>query len=112
MGYYTGNGVTASGGDNVRLFGSIVYNGVHNVYQKTTTTVTRKSGVSLTTAQNEKGSLSLSEKVFAWANAYPWNGCKGTGKTVNYQQINGSNLYELTITNETYKVSDGTTEWE
>jgi len=115
MGYYSGSGVTTGGGETIRLFGSWAQNGdasVHNVYQKTISTVTTKRGVQLSTAQAETSSLSLSHKTFSWASLVPWIGCKGTAKNVSYSQISDSNLYELVITNETYRVSDGTTAWE
>lgn len=112
MGYYNGNGVTTSGGDNIRVFGSLVYGGAHIVQQKTVSTVTRKSGVSLQTAQAEKSSLSLKTATFSWANIYPWVGCCGTQKDVSYSQINGSNLYDLVITNKTMTASgDGGSSW-
>lgn len=112
MGYYNGNGVTSGGGENIRQFGSLVYGGVHIVMQKTVSTVTRKSGVSLQTAQSERCALTLKSAVFSWANIYPWVGCCGTQKDVSYQQINGSNLYELNIVNKTMTASgDGGGTW-
>lgn len=112
MGYYTGSGVTTGGGESTRQFGSLVYGGAHIVMQKTVSTVTKRSGVSLETAKAEKSSLSLATKTFSWANIYPWVGCCGTSKDVSYSQIEGSNLYELTINNKTMTASgDGGSTW-
>lgn len=112
MGYYNGSGVTSNGGENIRQFGSLVYGGVHIVMQKTVSTVTRKSGVSLQTAQAERCELTLHSAVFSWANIYPWVGCCGTQKDAAYSQIGDSNLYELTITNKTMTASgDGGGTW-
>ena len=112
MGYYNGNGVTSGGGENIRQFGSLVYGGAHIVMQKTVSTVTRKSGVSLQTAQAERSSLALRTWTFPWADIYPWVGCTGTQKDAAYTQIGDSNLYELTITNKTMTASgDGGGSW-
>ena len=111
MGHYTGNGVVTGGGHNVRVFGSLVYNGVHMVYQRTISTETVRSGVSLATAQAESSSLSLSSHIFSWANLYPWVGCKGSQKDVSYSQIAGSNLYELRISEKSLAVSDDGSSW-
>lgn len=112
MGYYSGNGVITGGGHNIRQFGSLVYGGAHIVMQKTVSAVTTKNGVSLATAQAETSSLALATKTFSWANIYPWVGCCGTQKDVSYSQINGSNLYQLVITNKTMTASgDGGSTW-
>jgi len=112
MGYYSENGVTSGGGEQTNQFGSLVYGGAHIVMQKTVSTVTRKSGVSLNTAQKEHSTLSLATKTFSWANIYPWVGCCGTKKDVSYAQISDSNLYELNITNITMTASgDGGSTW-
>lgn len=101
MGYYTGNGTTSSGGSNVAPFHTYLWNGFHTVYQRTTTTVTQKNGVSLAAAKAEQGDCNLSSHTFTIGSSYynAYN-CKGTQKHVNYAQINGSNLYALTIVNE------------
>lgn len=112
MGYYTGNGTVVGGGEKVRTIGTLVYQGAHIVMQKTVTETTAKKGVSLSDAKGERSSLTLVTKTFDWANIYPWVGCCGTQKDVDYQQISGSNLYELTITNSTMTASgDGGSTW-
>lgn len=102
MGYYIGNGETTGGGSSVSLYESFIWYGAHNVYQRTTSTTTRKSGVSLETAKNESGDINMQTYQFTWSGNWHWSpNCKGTKKQVSYSQIGGSNLYELSITNET-----------
>ena len=102
MGYYTGNGETTGGGSSVSLYEHFIWYGAHNVYQRTKSTTTRKSGVSLETAKNESGDINMQTFQFNWGGNWHWSpNCKGTKKQVSYSQIGGSNLYELSITNET-----------
>lgn len=103
MGYYTGLGQTASGGETVSLreTGPAV-GGAYYTYQRTRATVTQKLGVSLTTAQSERGDMNLS--YYQWPGGGVSPACRGTRKSVAYSQINGSNLYALNITNETIEV--------
>ena len=102
MGYYTGSGETTGGAANVSLYESFIWYGAHNVYQRTVSTTTRKSGVSLAVAQAETGDINMASYQFTWSGNYHWsNNCKGTRRQVSYSQIGGSNLYELSITNET-----------
>jgi len=112
MGYYSGNGVTSGGGSNCAPFQTYMWGGFHTVYQRTTSTVTRKSGVSLEVAQNEVGSCNLSSNTFyigsSWYNSF---NCKGTRKNVSYSQIGDTNLYELTITNETIQAKMDNGSW-
>ena len=101
MGYYTGSGETSGGGSTVSLYEHFIWNGAHNVYQRTQSTTTRKSGVSLQTAKDEKGEINMQTHQFTWGSNWYWSpNCKGTRKQVSYSQINGSNLYELSITDE------------
>ena len=111
MGYYTGNGVTSSGGNTIQSLGVLVFNGVHNVWQRIVSVNTKQAGVSLATAQAEQSAVNLSHYVFSWANLYPWTQARGTRKNASYAQIGDSNLYELNITNETLSCSDNGTTW-
>lgn len=103
MGYYTGNGVTSSGGStvNLRSTGPAV-GGAFYVYQRTSTTTTTKLGVSLADAQKESGDISMN--YWQWPGGMVEPGCRGTMKSTNYSQINGSNLYALNIVNQTIQV--------
>lgn len=111
MGYYTGPGVTSGGGNTIQSLGVLVFNGVHNVFQRIVSVNTRKSGVSLADAKAETSSVNLSHHIFSWANLYPWTQAKGTRKNATYSQIGDSNLYDLNITNETLSCSDNGTTW-
>ena len=116
MGYYSGNGVTTGGGSNISLLNHVVWHGSHNLYQRTESKTTRKSGVSKETAENEKSDINMSTHTFTFpipngtANITAAN-CKGTKKQVSYTQINGSNLYELSITNETVQAKMDNGSW-
>ena len=103
MGYYSGNGETSSGGSAVSLRSSgPAVGGAYYTYQRTTTVVTQKNGVSLATAQGESGDMNLN--YWQWPGGAVEAASRGTKKSVAYSQINGSNLYALTITNETIQV--------
>ena len=103
MGYYTGNGAVSGGGSVVSLreTGPDV-GGAYYVYNRSTSTVTQKNGVSLSAAQAESGDANLN--FFQWPKGAVTPACRGTKKSVSYAQINGSNLYALTITDETIQV--------
>ena len=101
MGYYTGNGQVSSGVKEKRLFGTLLYNGGQHVYQTCVATVTRKRGVSLATAQAAAPSATYSKGTFSQTGDYPWMGINGTVKKVVYAQMGDSDLYDLTITEET-----------
>ena len=104
MGYYSGNGETTGGGSTVTLHltGPAV-GGAYYIYQRTTTVVTAKNGVSLATAQAESGDMNLT--YWQWRpGSIPVPACRGAKKSVSYSQINGSNLYALQITDETIQV--------
>lgn len=103
MGYYTGDGETTSGGSVVTLRSSGPSTaGAYYAYQRTNSTVTQKNGVSLATAQAEKGDMNLN--FWKWPGGAVEPASRGTKRSVSYQQINGSNLYALTITDETIQV--------
>lgn len=103
MGYYSGSGETSGGGSNVSLRSTgPSSDGAYYTYQRTTTTVTQKNGVSLATAQGETGDMNMN--YWQWPGGVVEPSCRGTKKSVAYSQINGSNLYALTITNETIQV--------
>ena len=103
MGYYSGNGVTTSGGSvvSLRSCGPAV-GGAYYTYQRTSTTTTVKNGVSLSAAQGESGDMSLN--YWQWPGGAVEPACRGTRKSTAYAQIDNSNLYALTITNETIQV--------
>lgn len=111
MGYYQGQGVVVSGGEQISLFGSLVYNGAHVVYQKTVSTVTRSAGVSLNEAKNKHSSCTLKTSTFPFANIYPFVGCRGRRTDVSYSQIADSNLYDLNVTNSEMSAKGDNGDW-
>ena len=114
MGYYKGNGVVVGGGESVSPINSYYLNGSqHTVHRIDISVITMKNGVSLSTAQSEHGDESLSSW---WADS-TWipsftPAARGTRKTVSYSQIGGSNLYALSITNETFKAKLDNGYWQ
>lgn len=103
MGYYTGGGVTANGGSTISLRSTgPAVGGAFYTYQRTATTVTVKNGVSLAAAQGESGDMNLT--YWQWPGGAVEPACRGTRRSTSYAQINGSNLYALTITDETVQV--------
>ena len=103
MGYYTGNGTTTNGGSVVSLRSSgPAYGGAYYTNQRTTTTVTVKNGVSLETSQAAAGDMGL--KYWQWPGGAVEPSCRGSRSSTSYTQIDGSNLYALTITSETIQV--------
>ena len=111
MGYYTGSGVTTSGGESVNVIGEFWYWGMHyDIYQKRVKTMTRLPGVSLSSAKGHHGECNLQTKQLFSGNVYAWQShCSGTVKEVSYSQIGDSNLYEVVITEEQVqaKLADG-----
>ena len=103
MGYYTGNGVTSGGSSvpNLVRTGPDI-GGAYYIYQRSNSTVTRKSGVSLEVAKAASGELNMN--YWTWPGGRVEPGCRGTRSQVSYSQIGDSNLYELSITNETIQV--------
>ena len=112
MGYYTGNGVTTSGGSSVSPFETRIWYGVHTCYQRKTTTVNRRAGVSLSTAQAAKGSSDLKEHTFGSGNTRTYFNCKGTVVNVSYSQIGDSNLYELVTTTDQLEAREDNGGWQ
>ena len=114
MGYYTGNGVTSAGGESVNVFQSMWWYGYHTAYQKKITTVNRKPGVSLSTAQAAHASISMSNHTFPDGPYVTRNyyGCKGSQVNVSYSQIGESNLYELVTTTDTIQVKEDNGDWQ
>ena len=104
MGYYTGKGVISGGGEKhttLRTFG-ILGGGSFKVIQKNVYSTTRKSGVSLETAQGNHSSENLTN-INGGTGTLTWIvfDANGTRSTPSYSQIGDSNLYELNILNET-----------
>lgn len=103
MGYYTGSGTTTNGGSTVSLRSSgPAVGGAYYTYQRTTTTVNVKNGVSLATAQAAAGDMNLN--FWVWPGGLTEPACRGTRTSTAYAQIDGSNLYALTTTSETIQV--------
>ena len=124
MGYYKGKGVTSGGGESIASIGSYVFpNGTHTVSQLTVSTVTRLSGVSLATAKKAHAESNMSA-IHDWYQISSTTGgitfykevnfpnAKGTRKTISYSQIGDSNLYELSITDETLKARLDNNGWQ
>ena len=108
MGYYTGSGVISGGGEKhstLRTF-AILGGGSFKVVQKNVYSTTRKSGVSLATAQTAHSSENLTN-VNGGSGMYAWIvfDANGTRTTPTYSKIGDSNLYELNILNETLSSS-------
>lgn len=104
MGVYTGSGVVVGGGESIttlRTF-SILGGGSFKVTQKNVYSTTRKSGVSLSTAQSAHESHNLSN-INGGTGALAWIifDAQGTRSTPTYSKIGDSNLYELNILSET-----------
>ena len=103
MGYYKGTGVVTGGGSSTSLRSSgPAIGGAYYTYQRTNSTVTTRNGVSLATAQAELGDMSMNWWQWPGGNIEP--SCRGTRRSVSYSQINGSNLYALTVTDEKVQV--------
>lgn len=103
MGYYTGSGVVSNGGSNVTLrsTGPAVGGAIYT-FQRITSTVTIKNGVSLAVAQAASGDMNLG--YWTWPNGAIEPACKGSRSFASYSQINGSNLYMLQTTEETIQI--------
>lgn len=100
MGYYSGPGATSSGGSTVGLRSSgVAVGGAYYTFQRTTSVVTTKQGVSLFTAQAAQGDMNLN--YWQWPGGFIEPACRGTRSSSNYSQIGGSNLYVLNVTAET-----------
>ena len=103
MGYYKGSGTTTNGGSTVSLRSSgPSIGGPYYTYQRTNMTVNVKNGVSLETAQAAAGDMNLN--FWIWPGGLIESASRGTRSSTSYTQIDGSNLYALTTTNETIQV--------
>lgn len=103
MGYYTGSGVTSGGGSAVSLRSTgPAVGGAYYVYQRATSTVTTKNGVSLAAAQAAAGDMNMT--YWQWPGGAVEAACRGTRSTARYSQIGGSNLYALEVTDEKVQV--------
>ena len=114
MGDYQGSGIVSGGGSSTNVFETRLWYGFHTCYQKKTTVNTVYPGVGITRAQQEIGAISMSD--FFGGN-YPngiwrrYSNAKGTQKSVSYSQINGSNLYELSVTNDSIAAKEDNGGW-
>ena len=100
MGYYSGNGETSGGGSSVSLFcNGPAVGGAYYGYQRVKTEVNVKNGVSDVTAKAAQGDMNLTH--YQWPGGGVTPACKGSKTSVSFSQINGSNLYALTTTEET-----------
>ena len=105
MGYYSGDGIVTGGGEAIHPIKNLWWYGAHTLIQKTVSTTLSKPGVSLSMAQNEHAESNLLPVADGSGNlAWVLYDVRGTRTAVNYSQIGGSNLYELTITTENLKV--------
>lgn len=107
MGYYTGDGIVASGGSVPSSGGSFALpvidglGGARGFLKKiTTTTVTKYPGVSLETAQESRGinnmiARGVWEQVGTKYFDVIFPDCSGNTTTYTFSQIGDSNLYEL-----------------
>lgn len=103
MGYYTGNGVTASGGESSRTLKSFYEWGAFAIRQRCVSSTTKMSGVSLDRAKSYHSNESLTA-VAGGSGSLAWIifDAEGTRTTVSYNQISESNLYDVNVTTETY----------
>lgn len=100
MGYYTGKGVVTGGGESVQLRDSgPAVGGAYYLYIRTVSLANVKNGVSLETAKGAHADMNMT--YWQWPGGAVSPNCRGTRKLVQYSQINGSNLYSLTVTDET-----------
>lgn len=100
MGYYSGPGAVSNGGSVVSLRSSGPdVAGPFVTYQRTTSTVTAKHGVSLAAAQASESNINLS--YWTWPGGRIEPACKGTKTNSAYTPISNSNLYDLSVTSET-----------
>ena len=106
MGYYTGGGVVAGGGETTSTLKSFYWYQAYSVRQKCVSATVRKAGVSLATAQASHESCNLTP-VGGGSGTMAWiiYDAEGTRKKVSYSQIGDSNLYELEETTETLTAS-------
>lgn len=103
MGYYTGSGVVVGGGSsaNLRSTGPAI-GGAYYVYQRTNRKTTEKNGVSINVAMMSQSDANMS--YWQWPGGMIEPGAKGSRRSVSFSQINGSNLYKLSITEDVIQV--------
>lgn len=113
MGYYTGNGVVKGGAQDVGVIKeSFLLGTLHRVYQRSSSTTTKISGVALSTAQSlcvGLANLTDLQITQSGGTATAWDvilACQGTKQSGSYSQIGDSNLYEVTLTNVTLEASE------
>ena len=118
MGAYTGSGTVSSGGESISCIANFIFNGAyHRVMQKTVRTVTRRSGVSLGTAQGVTSYDNTTNAEWWYYDSgnqyhnYAIFSCKGTRRTVSYSKIGDSNLYELEIVDEHLYINENGGPW-
>lgn len=112
MGYYNGNGMISGGGSTTNVFQTLIWYGFHTCYQKKTTENTTLPGVSLARAKSEVGAISMSHLTIQQGGiTRTYLNAKGTQKNVSHSQINGSNLYELSITNDSIAAKEDNGGW-
>jgi len=123
MGFYTGSGITVGGSDTITPFATYVFrDGEHQVKQWIKSSTTSKRGVSLESALNEHAENNMSPVSdtdetssttggITYSKTVTFQDAKGTRKSVSYSRIGESNLFELTITNETVQVKIDNGNW-
>lgn len=105
MGVYTGSGIVTGGGESIRPIKNLWWYGSHTLLQKSVVKTTTKPGVLLATALSEHASSNLSPVADGTGDgAWVLYDVRGVRTSVNYSQIGDSNLYELTVTEETLSV--------
>ena len=105
MGYYAGNGIVTGGGENIRPIKNLWWYGSHTLLQKSVSYTLSKPGVSLSDAQSEHATSDLLPvSDGSYNQTWVLYDVRGRRTSVNYSQIGGSNLYELSVTTETLTV--------
>ena len=112
MGAYQGNGIVSGGGSTTNMFQTMIWYGFHTCYQKKTTVNTVYPGVWITRAQQEVSAINMSHLAISSGNiTRTYFNAKGTQKTATYTQINNSNLYELSVTNDRIAAKEDNGGW-
>ena len=114
MGYYQGSGEVIGGGTRIDVLEAFPWYGTHHIHQKVKTVNTVFHGVSRATAQDPSNDGWCNMHTFtaniAWGQFYAVD-AYGTKRSSSYSQIDGSNLYELTVTDETYQANLDSGAW-
>ena len=115
MGYYSGSGEVVGGGTSIDVFETFPYYGTHHIHQKRKTTRTRYAGVSRQTATSSTydGWCSMNTHTFSSPSigSYTSVNCYGTKRSSSYTQIDGSNLYELLVEDESIQANLDSGAW-